>query len=799
LDPAILLTRVVQAGSVLTASPVSVVGEDLEVVVVCREKNSATTVLIGSILPAGEYFVTYTAEKYGKTTIVEEELLVKSPPTLEMDDSKSQYEEGYDSRVVYIETNSEVVTLDYVANWSGSLVAPTLDTSELGVQTVLYRTTDPDTGFYTEETLLMKIIDPLVIEPVMDHVHLFSNSSQLLSDYVTVNQTGVVLQIMEEEEGEELTEEVAEDDTETEILRLQAVSVSSGFQSNIAEIRVTTYLPLKVVNSIQIEPNEEVDFYDMVTSDFGNLALQVFIDGVERTQPVQFDLDGVYGVSFVVTDSFGTPTTDAAVIQVTVRSKVPPSLEFIGGMSIWVPQGSTYEDLGVRVHPESYGEASKTIKDEGGNIVSEILTTSPARYTIKYTIHDYTDQEIHLERLVTVATTPTDLDVHVLVNSDVDDVRDHIHTQLSEKYVVPNNTWSFSTEALVLNSPNTNSFDAEPTTFSDKVRITVNVIAPPVLELSKNQITLERGRSTDLKSYVLKTDQPESLSLKLAGKIIESDMIFETPGYYSIDFMVQDTHGFTKLQVLEVVVSDTLSPVIELVGSNLTIIPTAQTYTDYGVFVQPELDGIVEEANDRLLLTLSINGVVSVTQPMSSPLTFQLDPTHAVFNVEYEVSDMSGNKSNIVSRTILVGYISMIHSSLSFGASDFTGQVEVEGVVIPVDLSDWPNNILAVKSTWSDRTDTLTGSTLSTVVMNFLSNIFNTTVSEFSEQKVKDWLNYGTFSKLVFTEKQVEDITASLGDSSEIKPGNMVGIQVNLEASSGQLQFLLMLKHEASA
>ena len=111
-----------------------------------------------------------------------------------------------------------------------------------------------------------------------------------------------------------------------------------------------------------------------------------------------------------------------------------------------------------------------------------------------------------------------------------------------------------------------------------------------------------------------------------------------TPGSYTVTYNVMDTAGNAATEVtrtVNVVVPDTVPPVITLLGDNPQIITTGTAYTELGATATDDVDG-------------DISGSIVID---SSAVDTSTDGSYAV---TYDVSDSSGNAAVTVIRTVTV-------------------------------------------------------------------------------------------------------------------------------------------------
>jgi hypothetical protein len=122
-----------------------------------------------------------------------------------------------------------------------------------------------------------------------------------------------------------------------------------------------------------------------------------------------------------------------------------------------------------------------------------------------------------------------------------------------------------------------------------------------------------------------------------------------TEATYSVHYNVSDSAGNAADEAVRTVivkappvVSDTVEPVITLLGQKLVTLGVGADYTDAGAIASDDRDG---DITNRISRTYSWNGL-----PAAGVSTV----TEATYKVHYNVSDLAGNRAKEVTRTVVV-------------------------------------------------------------------------------------------------------------------------------------------------
>ena len=173
-----------------------------------------------------------------------------------------------------------------------------------------------------------------------------------------------------------------------------------------------------------------------------------------------------------------------------------------------------------------------------------------------------------------------------------------------------------------------------------EVTRTVTVVpdtVPPVITLlgDNPQVILTGTAYTELGATATdNVDGDITASIVIDASAVDTS----TPGSYTVTYNVMDAAGNAATEVtrtVNVVVPDTVPPVITLLGDNPQIITTGTAYTELGATATDDVDG-------------DISGSIVID---SSAVDTS---TAGSYSVTYDVSDSSGNAAVTVIRTVTV-------------------------------------------------------------------------------------------------------------------------------------------------
>jgi hypothetical protein len=125
----------------------------------------------------------------------------------------------------------------------------------------------------------------------------------------------------------------------------------------------------------------------------GDITDQIFVDN-----PVDANTVGTYTVTYTVQDSAGNPAEAQRTVIVQAEPvDQPPNITLNGDATVTVTEGDTYTDAGATATDAEDGDLTDQI-----TVDNPVDTSTPAVYTVTYTVQDSGGNEVQATRTVTV-------------------------------------------------------------------------------------------------------------------------------------------------------------------------------------------------------------------------------------------------------------------------------------------------------------------------------------------------------------------------------------------------------------
>ena len=318
--------------------------------------------------------------------------------------------------------------------------------------------------------------------------------------------------------------------------------------------------------------------------------------------------------------------------QYAVVDTTPPTITVLGDNPLIVEVGAAFSDPGVTVYDQD-GSSTYTTT---GTVDTNVLGT----YTLTYTAVDNSGNQATVSRTVNVVDTTVpvitlvgDSQVNIEVGSTYTDAgataSDNYDGDISSQIVVVNNV---DVNTLGSYTVTYSVSDSSSNAASDVTR-TVNVVdqtAPTITILGDNPVTIEAGSTyTDAGATATDNYNNDVTSSITASSTVDSNTI----GSYTVTYTVSDASGNQATAVRTVIVEDSTSPTIALIGSNPVTVEAGSTYTDAGATATDSYDG---DLTSSITTTSDVN-----------------TNTVGTYTVTYTVTDSSANSAT-ASRTVNV-------------------------------------------------------------------------------------------------------------------------------------------------
>ncbi len=364
----------------------------------------------------------------------------------------------------------------------------------------------------------------------------------------------------------------------------------------------------------------------------GDLSARIEISGdtVDVAQP------GAYTIQYMVSDTAGNTATQTR--KVTVQDTQKPVLSLVGSAEITLECGDVFTDPGVTASDNIDGDLSARVEFSGDVVDS----AQPGTYTIRYSVSDTAGNNATQTRMVTVQDTQNPI---LTLNGDAE-----ITLECGDIFNDPGATATDTCDgdisdrifargsAIVTTQAGTHTIQYNVGDLSGnivtKIRtVVVRDIQKPIISLiGEAEITLECGDTF--------TDPGATASDSIDGDIstrivVSGDTVDATqPGTYTRQYEVSNSSGSIAAEKRTIIVQDTGSPVITLLGNDEIILDCGGTFSEPGA-----------TASDACAYNLSSSIVITGSVDTNTP---------DVYTLHYDVTDDAGNSALQKTRTVTV-------------------------------------------------------------------------------------------------------------------------------------------------
>ena len=396
----------------------------------------------------------------------------------------------------------------------------------------------------------------------------------------------------------------------------------------------------------------------------GNVSVQTIgaVDG---------SLAGIYTLLYTARDSANNLALAVRTVKVNSTADTTPPVITLNGdsnMSVYIDNGA-YVELGAEAMDNRDGNITSLM-----NISGSVNTSALGVYTITYDVRDNSGNRVVATRTVNViarfialGNTGVVYDrISGLMWQDNADVSSNTYRWqgakdvcaasslngfagwfLPDRYLLsdtiqlytfgyrPGDVWSSteagSTSGVIVNSYNASSTAVDKNYLRYARCVRQSDIVKPILILQGGDITLFEGDSYVENAIAYdNTDGDITDNIVITGTVDTS-----TVGAYTLNYQITDSNGnMSEDNRTVTVISDTVAPVITILGANPVVVAQNSTYTDAGATATDLNDG------DVTADIVTGGDVVDTT-------------TLGDYTVTYTVSDAAGNESN-ATRTVSV-------------------------------------------------------------------------------------------------------------------------------------------------
>jgi hypothetical protein len=361
------------------------------------------------------------------------------------------------------------------------------------------------------------------------------------------------------------------------------------------------------------------------------------------TGSVNTNANGTYILTYNVSDSVGN-AAPPVTRTITVSDTGIPVISLVGNSTINLQKGDTYNELGA---------TATDAVDDNTTLTTAIVITGTVNtgvngtYTLTYNVSDSTgNAAVQVTRTIIIADTGTPV-ITLIGNSTINLQKGDTYNELGATATDAVDDDATLTAAILIagtvdtstNGTYSRTYNVSDSTGNAAVQVTriINVAdtGKPVITLNGNStINLQKGDAyNELGATAI--DSVDNDATLTAAISISGTVDANAIGTYTLTYSVSDSTGNAATPLTRtVIVSDTGSPVISLIGNQTINLQTGDTYIEQGATATDSVD---DDATLTAAITLS--GTVNTS-------------INATYTLIYSVSDSAGNAAISVTRTV---------------------------------------------------------------------------------------------------------------------------------------------------
>ena len=373
---------------------------------------------------------------------------------------------------------------------------------------------------------------------------------------------------------------------------------------------------------------------------------ELISSNVPFTGSVDVSQSGTYTLTYNISDTSNNPALEVTR-DVNVVDTGTPTLTLIGNPTINLQRGEVYIEQGATASDAVDDDATLTasIVISGDNVD----TSTNGQYQVVYNVTDSAlNAAPSLTRTINVLDTGLPV-ISLIGNQTIFLQKDDIYNEQGATATDAADDDTTLTESIVItgdvdtsiNGSYIRYYNVSDSTGNAAITVTriidVADTGKPVITLNGNQtINLQTGDTyTELGATA--TDSVDNDATLTASILIESNVNTSNSGTYTVTYSVSDSTGNAATPVTRtIIVSDTDSPVITLIGNQTINLQTGDTYIEQGATATDAVDD-----NTTLTANIEITGSVNTN-------------INGTYSITYSVSDSAGNPAISVIRTVNV-------------------------------------------------------------------------------------------------------------------------------------------------
>jgi len=364
----------------------------------------------------------------------------------------------------------------------------------------------------------------------------------------------------------------------------------------------------------------------------GDLSASIVTSGTVDTLTA-----GSYIISYDVSDAAGNSATQFTR-TVVVSDTTAPVITLLGSATVNLEQGTAYSDSGARATDNTDGDITANITVSGF-----VDANAAGTYVLSYNVSDAAgNNATTVTRTVIVAdtiipvlsltgSTPLNHEQGSVYSDAGATATDSVDGDISANIVVTGTVDSNTAGSYTL------TYNVSDTAGNAATAITRTVI---VADTTLPEITLLGSATVNHEQGSTYTDAGATASDTLDGDLTSSvaatgSVDVNVAGTYTLSYNVADAAGNAATTLTrDVIVADTIIPVITLIGSSSVNHEQGASYTDTGATASDNFDGDIS-AN------ITSTGTVDVNTP-------------GTYTLSFNVNDAGGNAAITVTRDVVI-------------------------------------------------------------------------------------------------------------------------------------------------
>ena len=362
----------------------------------------------------------------------------------------------------------------------------------------------------------------------------------------------------------------------------------------------------------------------------GDLSGSILVTGEVNTK-----IPGVYKIFYGLKDSAGNEAVTITRTVVVVDT-TPPVITLVGESIVTVEVGSDYEDQGTAANDSVDGDLTSKVKVTGKVDVQKV-----GKYQLKYNVEDASGNAAkELVRNVLVGDTGRPI-ISLRGDSNTTIEAGSIYEDAGAQ-AIDTGDGDLSSKIEVVSTVNTDKIGEYTVTYTvsdssgneavevKRVVKVVDTTAPVITMLGSAAKTVE-AKSVYIDEGATAVDTHDEALVVTSVSTVNTDVV----GSYTVIYNVSDASGNAAVPVIrKVIVVDTTSPVITLVGEAIVRVEVGNDYEDQGATAKDSVDG-------DLTSQIRVTGKVDVKKA-------------GEYQLKYNVYDAAGNKSVELTRMVIV-------------------------------------------------------------------------------------------------------------------------------------------------